>query len=573
VARCWAVFDFSTGRAQFILTSVTMPAAPTNSVGDDADLLTEEDQDSPDIQPPPVSQQVWKHGDLSGKMQAAVFACALSAPDHFADFWQEGQHLFEGVIATELYFTARRLLKKGTSLSLTAIHEQYRSKIRRDSRDENECDEKWDNLAEFVTLIEKTDTAKELPFVQERLEGWLRSCRHDTALNAYAQAAINGRDQKELVQRRIELIRALKDMDAPLGTGSGSHFTICTMEEIMADDGKPPEWVVEYLMPAEGVGTISGRAKEGKTWAALDLCLSVASGTDWLQFKTKQGRACYVNFELGGKTLRSRIKNIAAAKQVELNALKERFLPLTIDTGGLVAAALEQKLEVVFTSLVLEQVRRGLDKAGMRNPTMIVLDSFYNFSGQLNENDAADVGQVYHLLRKLANDLNCMVVVIHHFAKGSPGEKMEGDRAAGSRVHRQEPNTYIELAPHKDDGALIFSVDLRDYPPIPKFCLRFEFPLFEDAPELDPADLKRPPRRGRKEKEYDPKEIMALLQDGPLSNGEWLAATIKELDTSQSTFYRAKRELKNAGKVIEKAEKWELSHGPDSNRRKTSVNH
>ncbi len=547
-----------------------MPAASKDTATDE-EFPDETEQDSQEIPPPPVSQQVWRHADLTENMQAAILACAISGPDQFREFWEHGGHLF-GFTGSELFFVAKSLLAGGRTLSLTAIHEKCRSKIERASKDDDERDEKWETLADFVALIEEVDPAKEKPYVNEHLESWLRRCRHDTALNAYAHAAAEARDQKEIVLRRVELIRALKDIDRPLGVASGQYFTICTMEEIMNDDGKPPEWVVDNLMPAVGVATVSGRGKDGKSWAALDLCLSVAAAADWLGFQTRRGKACYVNFELGKKTLARRLKHIAGVKHIELEPLKDKFLPLTIDTGGLVSAALEQKLEIVFTNLVLEQVRRGLEKAAMRDPAIIVLDSFYNLTGQLNENDAGDVGMVYHLVRKLANDLGCLVVIIHHFAKGSPGEKLQGDRAAGSRVHRQEPNTYIELAPHKVDGALVFSADLRDYPPIPKFCLRFEFPLFKVAPELDAEDLKRPPKRGTKELEFDPKAILAVLQDGPLSTSEWLAATVEEIGASASTFYRAKRMLKSTGKVEENDGKWLLSQSSDSSPRKHGKN-
>ena len=508
---------------------------------------------------PPVSAQVWRDGGLTEEAQAALLACALADPTGLPGFWEHGDHLFD-LTGYELWHAACLLRRKGKALSLLSIHQKCRSEsAKRATRDEDR-DEHWKRLDEFVAIIGKVDVPKEMAWVQERCEHYIRRGLHDANLNHYAQLMADPRSSEDDIrQRRAEVIKALKDMDAPPGaSNNGQYFTIITMEEIINDDGKPPEWVVENLMPAEGVATISGRAKEGKSWLALDLCLSIASGKHWLEFGTKPGKACYVNLELGKKTFRSRVKSIAAAKKIDLAALKGRFLPLTIDTAKLMAAAVEQKQEAMLASLVLEQVRLGLEKGAMPDPSLIVLDSFYKLTGRLNENDAADVELIYHLIRKLAeDDLHCKVVIIHHFAKGSPGDKMEGERAAGSRVHRQEPNTYVELTPHKVDGALVFHAELRDYPPLPKFCLQFNFPLFKRAPELDPDEINRPSKGGRPP--FDPKKLTALLKEKPLTTEEWRKAAEQEFGKSPSTFYRAKDILAEQGLVVQKGKKWLLS--------------
>src|SRR6266699_3516369 len=45
---------------------------------------------------------------------------------------------------------------------------------------------------------------------------------------------------------------------------------------------QPRDWLVEGLWPQRAVGFIGGQPKAGKSWLALDLAISVATGTQFL---------------------------------------------------------------------------------------------------------------------------------------------------------------------------------------------------------------------------------------------------------------------------------------------------
>lgn len=54
-------------------------------------------------------------------------------------------------------------------------------------------------------------------------------------------------------------------------------FPVVQVASIPEDRG--PQWLVDGLWAEEGVGIVGGAPKCCKTWLALDLALSVASGT------------------------------------------------------------------------------------------------------------------------------------------------------------------------------------------------------------------------------------------------------------------------------------------------------
>ena len=56
---------------------------------------------------------------------------------------------------------------------------------------------------------------------------------------------------------------------------------------------KPIEFVIDGLL-AQGLYILAGAPKVGKSWLALDMCLSISKGEKILGLKTSQGTAVSV---------------------------------------------------------------------------------------------------------------------------------------------------------------------------------------------------------------------------------------------------------------------------------------
>ena len=180
---------------------------------------------------------------------------------------------------------------------------------------------------------------------------------------------------------------------------------------------------------------------------------------------------------------------------------------------------------------------------------LVVLDSFYNLcGGELNESSLADISAVYALIRDLAARLHSAIVNVHHFAKGDPGQKMAGDRAAGSRAHRQEPDAYIELVPLKTDRAdtYAFEADVRDYPRVEKFGISWRYPLLELVPEVDASEATAPVSRKQRERR---KKLLEVLGEQSLTRKAWLDQVTLTFKISSRTFDRDKDEMLEAGDI------------------------
>jgi len=73
-------------------------------------------------------------------------------------------------------------------------------------------------------------------------------------------------------------------------------FNSKSCEEIMTTVYKPIEFVVDGLL-AQGLYILAGAPKVGKSWLALDMCLSIAKGEKVLGQETAQGTALYLCLE------------------------------------------------------------------------------------------------------------------------------------------------------------------------------------------------------------------------------------------------------------------------------------
>lgn len=72
---------------------------------------------------------------------------------------------------------------------------------------------------------------------------------------------------------------------------------------------KPIEFVIDGLL-AQGLYILAGAPKVGKSWLALDMCLSIAKGESVLGQKTLQGTALYLCLEDSYVRIQNRLYEI-----------------------------------------------------------------------------------------------------------------------------------------------------------------------------------------------------------------------------------------------------------------------
>ena len=173
---------------------------------------------------------------------------------------------------------------------------------------------------------------------------------------------------------------------------------------------------------------LAGPSKAGKSFALLELCVSIAEGRPWMGFGCAQGRVLYVNLELDRASCLNRLRDVYAALGVApANAGK-------IDVWNLRGSA------VPMDKLAPKLIRRAQKK----NYIAIIIDPIYKvITG--DENSADQMAKFCNQFDLICAKLGCAVIYCHHHSKGAQGGKNAMDRASGSGVFARDPDALLDM--------------------------------------------------------------------------------------------------------------------------------
>ncbi len=233
--------------------------------------------------------------------------------------------------------------------------------------------------------------------------------------------------------------------------------------------------------------------KTGKSWLVLSLAICVATGRKWLEtFATSAGDVLIVDNELHPETLADRIPRVAASLQVEFERI----------SNSLFFHTSRGRLRDIYS------LGRSVESIESGRFVLVVLDAFYRFLPRdTDENSNAALADIYNHIDFLADRLGSSFVLIHHASKGNQSTKAVTDVGAGAGSQSRATDTHLVLRPHAQLGAVVLEAAVRSWPPVAPLALRWSFPLWTPAPDLDPLALKaaKSPRRKEATKPEKPK--------------------------------------------------------------------
>jgi len=168
---------------------------------------------------------------------------------------------------------------------------------------------------------------------------------------------------------------------------------------------EPPEhrWLVEGYWPASGVGVVGGHPKSLKTWWALELAVSVATGTPCLgRFQVrKPGRVLVYLAEDPLPKVRDRLAALCAARNVTLEQL-----------DLYVITAPNLKLDSP------PQLRDLDSTVALLRPALLLLDPLIRLHSA-DESSSHEITPVLSHLRELQRRHDLAVVLVHHARKNA----------------------------------------------------------------------------------------------------------------------------------------------------------
>ena len=203
--------------------------------------------------------------------------------------------------------------------------------------------------------------------------------------------------------------------------------------------GKPVperEWYAEELIPMRQVTIVKGDGGVGKSLLTLQIAAAGAMAVDTLQLNPCAGRTLYVGAEDEAEEFHRRLLDIAKSHGRTLADLADfRLLPLA-DRDALLSVP--DRTGNMQATPLLGQIA---EFAGEFRPRLVVLDTAADLFGG-DEIKRGQVRQFIALLRKLAIDLDCAVVLLAH---PSVAGMMSGSGSSGSTAWNNSVRSRLYL--------------------------------------------------------------------------------------------------------------------------------
>ena len=207
---------------------------------------------------------------------------------------------------------------------------------------------------------------------------------------------------------------------------------------------RPPEWLIRDFLPEESYGIIFGKPSTGKTFVALDIALSVATGympsstAMWIDL-AKSGPVLFV----AGEGRASIVNRVKAWEATHLNGahVNNFFLadpvPLTSEKPG------------AFLTNAMDASPEGY--------ALVVIDTVGRAMQGVNENAQEHASAFTNLVQAIQKRLGASVLALHHVGHG------DTSRARGSSVFGADADTIIKLErPDKQDVVSLEMVKQKD---------------------------------------------------------------------------------------------------------------
>ncbi len=203
------------------------------------------------------------------------------------------------------------------------------------------------------------------------------------------------------------------------------------------------DWLIDKHIKKESLVMIGGAPGSGKSYVALDMALSVATGKPWLEaHPVQQGEVILVACEGRDSLLRrvwswEDLKN--KGQDVEDAYITQAEIVVGTDPNAVNST---------------EQFAKFIEAQAVK-PKMIVLDTMNFTLGSCNENDSNLMTEYFTTLsRNLIRRFKCVVVLVHHTNKGKTdirgSSAIRGALDALYFVDQTNGQFVIENDKHKD---------------------------------------------------------------------------------------------------------------------------
>ena len=270
----------------------------------------------------------------------------------------------------------------------------------------------------------------------------------------------------------------------------------------LAEADSPEEPIVRGLFDAGDRVTIVGQSKARKSFFALQMAVSIATGGEFLGFDAEQRRVLLYNGEIRAAPYKKRLRRMVEQMRVDPGSLADLRIVNAADDSA---------------SATFETIRAEASRIGAQ---VVIADPAY----LLIDGDESDQHAVKAAVRamKLFSSAGITLVMVYHAAKGFIGDRQVIDRVSGSAIFGRDASTMITMCEHADTpDCVVVQTVVRNHPPIAPSTIRFTEGAFELAEGVAAVEKTS---RTRTRRVVTPEEIKAAFNGAePQSYGSAVA--------------------------------------------------
>lgn len=228
-------------------------------------------------------------------------------------------------------------------------------------------------------------------------------------------------------------------------------FPVVRAANIPVEKGREP-WLIDQLWGASSAGVLGGPPKACKSWLALDMAVSVATGTPCLgHFDVPvPGPALVYMAEDSLPAVRERLLSIAHSRRLCLSDVNVHVITTPV-------IRLDHEADRI----------RLLETTHRVAPRLLVLDPLVRLH-QVDENHATAVAELLSYLRTLQRRLGLAVVLVHHARKNGNAQGGVALRGSSDIWAFGDSNLYLR----RDRDVLKLSMEHRTAASPPPVTLR-----------------------------------------------------------------------------------------------------
>jgi len=215
---------------------------------------------------------------------------------------------------------------------------------------------------------------------------------------------------------------------------------IYSATELLETNFSEPDWIIPDILPS-GLNILAGKPKAGKSMFALDMSVSVTTGTTFLdKIQLERREILYLPLEDSEYRVRGRFMRMLQGNPIPANLHFAFDWPRT-------------------GNRCVEEMKRWLEEHG--ETKLIILDTLVNLYGgkKMGSNYQKDYAEISKL-KKVADEYRISILLVHHARKGESKDLL--DLVMGSTGILAAADNVLLLSRSEGDSGRSLHVNGRD---------------------------------------------------------------------------------------------------------------